>query len=168
MHWKWIGSARAESPRDWAEFRVRGLKSNPKEDSPNDPKKTRPQPHWRVTRPGATHLNSQTFTWQGFWNFWWNHDNLWKLCLAWFLQIRRVAPAIKTEFIHLNTFPTRATAHTAIAEWIEVFYNRQRLHSSLNFLSPAQFEEHYYCFFNKIMTSIFYTDDSHIRDFSCQ
>ena len=52
---------------------------------------------------------------------------------------------IKTEFIHLTTFPTRATAHTAIAEWIEVFYNRQRLHSSLNFLSPVQFEEHYYC-----------------------
>ena len=52
---------------------------------------------------------------------------------------------IKTEFIHLTTFPTRATAHTAIAGWIEVFYNRQRLHSSLNFLSPVQFEEHYYC-----------------------
>ena len=52
---------------------------------------------------------------------------------------------IKTEFIHLTTFPTRATAHTAIAEWIEVFYNRQRLHSSLNFLSPVQFEENYYC-----------------------
>lgn len=51
---------------------------------------------------------------------------------------------IKTEFIHHNTFPTRAIARTAIVEWIEVFYNRQRLHSTIGFLSPVQFEDNYY------------------------
>lgn len=36
---------------------------------------------------------------------------------------------------------TRAEAAQAIREWIEVFYNRQRLHSSLGYLSPAEYEE---------------------------
>ena len=34
----------------------------------------------------------------------------------------------------------RAEARQAIFEWIEVFYNRQRLHSSLGYQSPADFE----------------------------
>jgi putative transposase len=37
-------------------------------------------------------------------------------------------------------FATRALAHTMIFEYIEVWYNRQRLHSTLGYLSPAQFE----------------------------
>ena len=37
--------------------------------------------------------------------------------------------------------------------------------TQLSDLSPGEL---YYCFFNKIMTSIFYTEDFHIRDFSCQ
>jgi putative transposase len=37
-------------------------------------------------------------------------------------------------------FATRALAHTTIFEYIEVWYNRQRLHSTLGYLSPAQFE----------------------------
>jgi putative transposase len=51
---------------------------------------------------------------------------------------------IKTEFIHSTHFPTRALARTAIVEWIEVFYNRQRLHSTIGFLSPSQFEDNFY------------------------
>jgi transposase InsO family protein len=39
-----------------------------------------------------------------------------------------------------NQFPTRALAHTTIFEYIEVWYNRQRLHSTLGYLSPADFE----------------------------
>jgi putative transposase len=38
-------------------------------------------------------------------------------------------------------FDTRRQARTAIFEYIEVWYNRQRLHSSLDYLSPVEFEE---------------------------
>jgi len=51
---------------------------------------------------------------------------------------------IKTEFIHKQNFSTRTEARTAIAEWIEVFYNRQRIHSTIGFLSPVEFEEQYW------------------------
>lgn len=51
---------------------------------------------------------------------------------------------LKTELIHPTSFLTRAAAKTTIAEWIEVFYNRQRLHSTIGYLSPVQFEEQYW------------------------
>lgn len=37
-------------------------------------------------------------------------------------------------------FATRATAHTKLFDYIEVFYNRQRLHSTLNYMSPVDYE----------------------------
>ena len=36
---------------------------------------------------------------------------------------------------------TKLETQALVFEWMEVFYNRQRLHSSLNFLSPAEFEQ---------------------------
>lgn len=50
---------------------------------------------------------------------------------------------LKTELIYPRLFSTRAIARTVIAEWIEVFYNRQRLHSTMGYLTPVQFEENY-------------------------
>jgi putative transposase len=47
---------------------------------------------------------------------------------------------LKRGLIHPRTFTTRAEARTAIFEWIEVFYNRTRLHSALGFKSPVDFE----------------------------
>jgi transposase InsO family protein len=47
---------------------------------------------------------------------------------------------LKTELIHRRAWRTRAEARQAIFEFIEVFYNRQRLHSSLGYLSPAEYE----------------------------
>ncbi len=41
----------------------------------------------------------------------------------------------------LNKFPTRQAAKTAIFEYLETFYNTRRLHSSLGYRSPADFEE---------------------------
>jgi putative transposase len=51
---------------------------------------------------------------------------------------------LKTELIQPRIFSTRAFARTVITEWIEVFYNRQRLYSTIGYLSPGQFEEHYW------------------------
>ncbi len=48
---------------------------------------------------------------------------------------------LKAELIHTCRWSTRATARTAIFEWIAVFYNRQRHHSALAYRPPAAFEE---------------------------
>ena len=47
---------------------------------------------------------------------------------------------LKTELVHPTEFQTRAHACEEIFEYIESFYNRQRRHSSLGYLSPAAFE----------------------------
>lgn len=47
---------------------------------------------------------------------------------------------LKTELIHRHSWPTRRAAAAAIGEYIELFYNSHRLHSSLDFLSPADYE----------------------------
>lgn len=38
-------------------------------------------------------------------------------------------------------YATRAQARTAIFEYIETWYNRHRLHSALDYRSPAEFEQ---------------------------
>jgi putative transposase len=47
---------------------------------------------------------------------------------------------LKNELVHHLQFKTREEARTAIFEYIEVFYNRQRLHQTLGYQSPAEFE----------------------------
>ncbi len=47
---------------------------------------------------------------------------------------------LKTELVYLERFATREQARAAIFEYIECFYNRTRLHSSLGFVSPERFE----------------------------
>jgi putative transposase len=48
--------------------------------------------------------------------------------------------SLKRELVHRCQFATRAEARTAIFEWIEVFYNRERFHSALGYQSPVDFE----------------------------
>jgi putative transposase len=48
---------------------------------------------------------------------------------------------LKVELIHGKTYNTRQEAKTAIFEYIEVFYNRQRRHSYLGYLSPDEYEK---------------------------
>jgi putative transposase len=46
--------------------------------------------------------------------------------------------ALKNEMYHRQSFATRARARFAVAEYIEVFYNRQRLHSTLGYRTPFE------------------------------
>ena len=48
---------------------------------------------------------------------------------------------MKTEHIYLTHYRTREEAKTSIFEYIEVFYNRLRLHSTLGYMSPLEFEK---------------------------
>jgi len=48
---------------------------------------------------------------------------------------------LKKELIYRNHYKTKDEAKKAIFEYIEVWYNRERLHSSIGFMSPVQFEE---------------------------
>ena len=47
---------------------------------------------------------------------------------------------LKTECVDRQSFQTRHEARHSIFEYLEVFYNRQRLHSSLGYVSPVTYE----------------------------
>jgi transposase InsO family protein len=47
---------------------------------------------------------------------------------------------LKTELVHHEHYATREAARKSIFEYIEVFYNRKRLHSALGYKSPEAFE----------------------------
>lgn len=47
---------------------------------------------------------------------------------------------LKVELVHDEVYETREKARTSIVEYIECYYNRKRMHSSIGFMSPAQFE----------------------------
>jgi transposase InsO family protein len=51
---------------------------------------------------------------------------------------------LKNELIYRHAWPTRQSARTAIFGFIEGWYNRFRLHSTLNYVSPHLYEEDYY------------------------
>lgn len=48
---------------------------------------------------------------------------------------------LKTELIHHEDFQTREEAQQAIFEYVEVFYNRQRKHSTNGYLAPFVYEQ---------------------------
>jgi putative transposase len=47
---------------------------------------------------------------------------------------------IKKELVHRQPWPSRRDLSSAVFEYIEVFYNRQRRHSTLGYLSPEEYE----------------------------
>jgi transposase InsO family protein len=47
---------------------------------------------------------------------------------------------LKAELVHGRTWSSRLELRAALFDYIEVFYNRQRLHSTLNYKTPAQVE----------------------------
>ena len=50
---------------------------------------------------------------------------------------------LKTEHVYFNGYETRQEARTSLFDYIELFYNRHRRHSSINNLSPLQYEQRY-------------------------
>jgi putative transposase len=51
---------------------------------------------------------------------------------------------IEKELLHGRSFRTRAEARSAVFEWIECWYNRERRHSRLGYRSPEQYERHHH------------------------
>ena len=46
--------------------------------------------------------------------------------------------SMKSELVHRTRFTTRREARAALFEYIEIFYNHQRRHSSIGYRTPAQ------------------------------
>ena len=55
----------------------------------------------------------------------------------------RLNATIEVELLYQNAFDTRREAKWALFKFIEGFYNRRRLHSSLEYVSPMEFEQMY-------------------------
>ena len=51
---------------------------------------------------------------------------------------------LKNELVHHHSYQTRVQAKSHIFAYIEGFYNRVRLHSTLDYKSPVQFENAYF------------------------
>lgn len=51
---------------------------------------------------------------------------------------------LKTECVYLTRYQTREEAKASIFEYIELFYNKHRAHSTLGYLSSDEFERDYY------------------------
>ncbi|MEB2544878.1 IS3 family transposase, partial [Burkholderia cenocepacia] len=47
---------------------------------------------------------------------------------------------LKVERIYQTHYETRAHARLDIVDWIEGYYNRQRMHTSIDFLAPVDYE----------------------------
>jgi putative transposase len=47
---------------------------------------------------------------------------------------------LKRELVNRYSWPTKADARVAVFEWIEVFYNRQRIHTTLGYATPDEYE----------------------------
>ena len=48
--------------------------------------------------------------------------------------------SLKNEIVHHRDYHTRDQARSEIFEYIELFYNRKRIHQSLNYQTPMQYE----------------------------
>lgn len=48
---------------------------------------------------------------------------------------------LKTELVHHERYQTRQEAKSSLFDYIECFYNRRRVHSSIDFMSPERFEQ---------------------------
>ncbi|MFC3018036.1 IS3 family transposase, partial [Virgibacillus litoralis] len=51
---------------------------------------------------------------------------------------------LKKELLQGKRFQTKQEAYTELYRYIEFFYNRKRIHGSIGYLSPVQYEQQYY------------------------
>ena len=51
---------------------------------------------------------------------------------------------LKTECVYFERYESREKARQSIFEYVEIFYNNQRRHSTLGYVSPAEFERRFY------------------------
>lgn len=51
-----------------------------------------------------------------------------------------LSATLKKELVHNRQFRTHEEARTAVFGWIEVWYQRTRIHSALGYVSPKAFE----------------------------
>ena len=49
--------------------------------------------------------------------------------------------SLKKELVHHEDYETREEAKTSLFEYVEVFYNHKRIHSSLGYLTPSDYEQ---------------------------
>lgn len=50
---------------------------------------------------------------------------------------------LKRELVHHERFATRQAAKNQLFDYIEVFYNRSRIHSAADYYAPAEYEARY-------------------------
>jgi transposase InsO family protein len=50
---------------------------------------------------------------------------------------------LECELLDRYAWPTRAGLRTAVFDFIEVFYNRQRRHSTIGYQPPVSYEQHH-------------------------
>ena len=55
---------------------------------------------------------------------------------------------LKSELIYHQRFETIKQAELAVFEYIEIWYNRQRIHSALGYKNPVEIEQEFYYFKN--------------------
>jgi len=60
---------------------------------------------------------------------------------------------LKTELVYQQQYTTHSEARSAVFEYVEVFYNRQRRHSTLGYLSPAAYEARYHAERTKVQVA---------------
>jgi transposase InsO family protein len=60
---------------------------------------------------------------------------------------------LKVECVDV-VYETKEHARTELFEYMEVFYNRQRLHSKLNYLSPVAFEQQHHQLLNEAQSLV--------------
>lgn len=49
---------------------------------------------------------------------------------------------LKVELVHRENYRTRLQATNDLFEYVEIYYNRKRRHSSLNYMTPSEYDEH--------------------------